>query len=260
MRRKALWFLLLTVLVAGCSPNTYLKKMMDRIVPDDDDAFARTYLETVRSRDFDTAISQLAPQFVKAGIKVKLAKVATFLDQGTPVSIEIVGCNVFSSSGKRRSNLTYQYHFTNSWLLASVVVDTDTVNNQKQVFGMHVNPIPKSLKELNAFTISGKGVQNYAMLMLAMLVPLFILYVLVVCIRTNIRKRKWLWIIFILLGLGKLSLNWTSGQILFNPLSFHIQLFGAAVFKPGPLGAILFLMRRKQLQVATSSPSLTTND
>jgi hypothetical protein len=69
------------------------------------------------------------------------------------------------------------------------------------------------------------------------------------------RRRKWLWIIFILIGFGKLSLNWTTGQILFNPLSFYVQLFSVAVIKHGPyapwifsisipLGAIIFFLKK----------------
>jgi len=39
------------------------------------------------------------------------------------------------------------------------------------------------------------------------------LYALLVCIRTPIRRRKWLWIIVTILGIGKLGIDWSSGEL-----------------------------------------------
>jgi hypothetical protein len=236
------------------------------MVPDEDEKLAKECLKALSMRDFETVKSQLDPQFVKPGIESDISETADMLDHGVPLSLELVGCNVFSSSGKRRSSLTYQYQFPDSWVLASVTVDT--VNGNQKVFGVSVQPIPKSLRELNAFTFADKDVQHYVMLILSMAIPLFILITLVICIRTKLKKRKWLWIIFILLGFGKLGLNWTTGQILYNPLSVNVQLFGVAVFKQGlyapwiisislPLGAIIFLIMKKKLAVV--QPPLVVN-
>ena len=243
----------------GCDLNPDLKDMMGRMAPDDDEEFAKRYLEILRNEDFDTAIRLLDPRFVKAGIESDLTAVASLLRQGDPISLELVGCKVFSGPDKRRTKLTYQYQFPNSWLLASVLVET--VDGQKRIFEVRVNPTPKSAEELNAFTLSGRSVHNYVMLLLAMLIPIFIVVSLVVCIRTKLKKLKWLWIIFILLGFGRLGLNWSTGQVLFNPLSFHVQLLGASMVRQGlyapwiitispPLGAIIFLACRRRLQVA----------
>ena len=226
------------------------------MAPDDDEVLAHEYLDALRSRDFDTAIRLLDPQFNQPGIESNLTVVADVLDQGDVVSLELVGCNIFSTPQKRRSSLTYQYEFTNTWVLAALTIDT--VDDQKQVFGINVNSIPNSLGKLNAFTFEGKGLKHYAMLFGAIGIPLFILYALISCIRTKIRKRKWLWILFILFGFGSLGFNWSTGQLLFNPLSFNFQLFGAGITKQGlyapwivslslPLGAILFFVRKNKL-------------
>lgn len=61
-------------------------------------------------------------------------------------------------------------------------------------------PIPQSLETLNAFTFKNKGMLHIVFLILSIITPIFILTVLVICVRTKIKKRKWLWIIFILLG------------------------------------------------------------
>ena len=232
---------------------------MDRMAPDDDEALAKECLSALRAGDFETVAEQLDPQFVTPGIESNLTRVAAMLDHGEPLSVELVGCNVFSTPGKKRSHLTYQYQFTNAWALAAITIDT--AGGTKRVFGVNVNPIPKSLGELNAFTLSGKSIKQYFVLILAAVVPIFIIWIVVLCARTKMR-RKWLWIIFILLGIIQVKLNWTTGQIGVQPLSF--QLFGAGAAKMGlyapwiltvsfPLGAILFLVKRKRLEARVTA-------
>lgn len=82
-----------------------------------------------------------------------------------------------------------KYQFTNAWVLAAVTIDTAGEN--KTLTGINVNPIPKSLGELNAFTLSGKSVTHYILLAITVAVPVFIVWVIVLCARTKIRK-KWL--------------------------------------------------------------------
>jgi hypothetical protein len=111
--------------------------------------------------------------------------------------------------------------------------------------------------------LAGKNLLQYVTLSFAILIPIFTLYVLVLCIRTKMEKRKWLWIIFIIIGIGKFTVNWTTAQWQFAPLSF--QFFGASAFAPMysawlisislPLGAIVFLIRRRKL-VASIEPPL----
>ncbi len=78
----------------------------------------------------------------------------------------------------------------------------------------------------------------------------------VIAVRTKLR-RKWLWLLFILVGVGHLSINWTTGQLSFQPI--YIVLCSIGAFRPlygawllhvaFPLGAVIFLVRRKQLQL-----------
>jgi hypothetical protein len=70
-------------------------------------------------------------------------------------------------------------------------------------------------------------------------------------------KKKWLWLIFIVVGIGKLFVNWTTGQVFFTPLAIQLppaganaQLYGPwLVYVSIPLGAIIFLIMRKRFVV-----------
>lgn len=83
-----------------------------------------------------------------------------------------------------------------------------------------------------------------------------IVYALIVCVRTPIAKRKWLWMIFIVVGLANLSFNWTNGNYTIAPFYFSILgsgFFSASLYAPTiitlafPLGAVVFLLRRCSL-------------
>jgi hypothetical protein len=62
--------------------------------------------------------------------------------------------------------------------------------------------------------------------------------------------RKWLWVLFILAGVGKFAVNWTSGEWGIAPLSLQLLSASAVASLYGPwilsfslpLGAIVFLV------------------
>lgn len=93
---------------------------------------------------------------------------------------------------------------------------------------------------------------------------MLILVALIVCIRSRIR-RKWLWIIFILLGFVQFRFDWSSGQFNVQPAS--LMLFGASFMRLGPyapwilgfaipVGAITFLLLRRWL-IIEEAPKAT---
>ena len=168
-----------------------------------------------------------------------------------PVSTKVVGFRRFLGN-VRRTEITLEYEFPQKWLLAEVV--TQKSGGVTTIVGFHVTPIADSLENLNRFTLVGKGAPQYEILSLAVLAPLFSLYVFVLCIKTRMGKKKWLWLIFILLGIGKLVVNWTTGQVFFTPIAIQLppaganaQLYGPwLVYVSIPLGAIIFLIMRKR--------------
>ena len=120
----------------------------------------------------------------------------------------------------------------------------------------------QSLEEANRFTFEGKGPIHYIVFALTVAVPLFIVYALVLCFKTPIARRKWLWLLFVALGFFQLTLNWTDGAFGIQPISF--ALLGAGFVRAGPympfifnvtipIGAIVFLARRRSLAARSTS-------
>ncbi len=259
-KRSVIFLVLLTysTLFVGCDFKEHLKKQLEKFVPKEADKFAHAYIDILLKGDIEQAEELLDPQVVTLKTRSRIQEVVNLLDKGELISIEIVGVNVLRNKNKVRNSLTYQLHFKDAWLLATFIVDD--ISGNLQIFRFQINTIPKSLEEINAFTFSGKSFRHYIILLLAACIPVFIVYTIVLCVRTKM-KRKWLWIIFMLFGVGKYSFNWTSGQMGFQPISFLIP--GAAAFKGGPyapwiisisvpIGALFFILKRRKIRKSES--------
>ena len=124
------------------------------------------------------------------------------------------------------------------------------------LLGLHIRPLPASLGEINAFTLAGKSPLHYVFLGAVVFMPLFLIYMVVMIIRTKV-KRKWLWIPLMFVGICQFSLNWTTGEFGFRLINVNTPGFG--VYRPGlygpwslfasiPIGAIIFLIKLRTLE------------
>jgi hypothetical protein len=183
---------------------------------------------------------------------------AALIPPGPPSSITLVGAYKNWVNGDTSQNLTFEYEFSGKWFLINVA--TKKTPTSLAIVGMHINPLAASLDEINRFTLSGKSPLQYLTLSLAAACALFTLYALVVCLRTKMTRRKWPWVLFILVGFGKFAVDWTSGAWGITPLA--LQFFSASALEEFygpwivavsvPVGAIVFLVRRKRLAAESS--------
>lgn len=266
-------FLSCLIFIVGCDFKENLRKQLAKFTPKEADKFARSYIDILLKGDIEKAEELLDPRGVNSKTQSQIQEVVNLLDKGELVSIEIIGVNVLRTKDRTRdakvrvrNTLTYQLQFKNAWLLAIVTIE-GTSTNQK-IYNFRLNPIPRSLEEINAFTFSGKSFRHYIILLIAIGIPVFILYTIVLCIRTKM-KRRWLWIIFMFFGVGRYSFNWTNGLMGFQPLS--IQLIPTSVFRGGPyapwiiyisvpIGALAFILKMRKIKKRESAKVSKTPD
>jgi hypothetical protein len=241
--------LLAALALVGCDQKTWFEKF----IPKEEEEFSKNYIAFFQAHDFEHIEAKIDPSLKNAQLRSNLEQIAAFFPAEKPIDIQTVGAQSFSNADMSQVNLTFQYKYPGKWLLVNVVLKKrggDTV-----VMGVNVQPLRDSLESINRFTFEGKDGVQYIVLAATVIVPLFILYALVLCARTSIPKRKWLWILFILVGFAQVTLNWSDGNVHINPL--RVQLFGAGFWKAGPfapwllsvslpIGAIVFLLRRKK--------------
>jgi hypothetical protein len=251
-----------SILVVACSQEDWFRK----VAPPAQQEIGRHYIEQLRNRDFgdiQKVIDSSISEELRGGI---LEQMADSIPAGTPTSVKLVGANQFSSEKVGTTlNLTYEFQFGDKFLLINVA--RKTKDGVDTIIGLRVQPLSASLEVLNRFTLSNKTAFQYCVLVAAIAAALFTLYALVVCIRTKMARRKWLWVLFILFGFGKIMVNWTTGA--WDFMILNAQLFsasaGAAYFGPWiisvslPVGAVFFLSRRKELEATPSPASESTS-
>jgi hypothetical protein len=242
------------VLTAGLTACT-AKELVEKMADPEKLKIARSYHERLVAGEVEVLAAELDPA-IRTGKEIEqLNFMRTLIPPGPPRSVEIVGYYMHYTNGQVSYNVTHQYAYEGKWVISNVVW-TDKGNATRQILGMNITPLDQSLQEIHAFTFRRAGLAHYLVLIAAMVIPVFVLVTLVVCIRTKLPRRKWLWVLFILVGFGQVSLNWTTGETAVRPL--HFQLFGAGVSFGGlygpwmlmvsvPVGAIAFWFKRRRM-------------
>lgn len=258
--RAVLALLLLPLLVAGCGlvPNDPTDLVSNEV-----DDFAQDYIWMVVLGSREQALEQMAPEVRDQETLQALARIRRALGAREPEGTELVGYQSLTQDGHTRRRLTYQAQYGDQWVLTTVVVDQNA-QDEYQVAGINFQPLEASLQEIHAFTLGGKTPVHYAFLALGVLFPLLSLWALARCFGSDV-DRKWLWLVFIALGLGKVSINWTTGEVTTQLLS--VQLLSAMVSRTGfygawtiaisaPVGAFWFLVRswRSESSAASVEP------
>jgi len=248
------------LLLAGC----YKQPGAGQDPPKDVLLFAREQLEATRKRDFAEVERNLSSQLLKSqNVRAGLESAAAIFPAEEPKSVSLLA---FVQNKKNSStDLAFEYRYATNWLLARASILK--TNNSMVAVGLFVNPCYVPVEDMLSMNWSRHGPLHYLFVAVAITDPVFILAALVLCVRTQIPKRKWLWLLFISVGWVQLTLNWHTGEWRVNPLSF--QLLGSGYFAPMlyspiiwplyitvsfPLGAIIFLWRR---HIMTGGSDLT---
>ena len=218
---------------------------------------ARGSIELLRTKNYDEVLKRfVAESRDDPQIAERMPIVAGQFPDGDPVGIKLVGYQftTFSPSGGASStnySIAFEYEYPSIWIVT--VAALRRANDETLLTGINTFRNLQSLEDLNALTFQNKGPVHVAMAFLAVAVFCFVAATLITAIRTKIPKRKWLWIIFIIVGIGQVSLNWTTGEM---NLAANFNLFAAGIVKQGlgpwvlqvgiPLGAALFWWRRQK--------------
>lgn len=236
------------LLLLGCSQQQMLQKFSTPA----DQAVAEAYISDLQARRFDAIEKDLDPSIKTPDVHATLVRMAGFFPAGAPTSIKLVGAHRMYSPAGVQTSTSFEYRWGDKWLLCSIAIQK--TKTTITILGFNINPEKESLEDQTRFTLAGKSPAQYAILAGAVLAFSLTLYALVICIRTRGLRRKWLWILFILVGFGLLSANWTTGEVGYQLV--YITLFSAGAFAPlygpwtitmsAPVGAMVFLWRRWQ--------------
>ena len=251
---------LFTLLAAipGCSQET----IMARYTPADADARARTYIAQIARGNVDSAIARLEPSIADARGRREMQKIGDLLRGENFDSTRVIGAQTTTVSDVRRVNLAYELHSAHGWFVASVA----TVDSANQWFveGVTAQSIAHPLEQDMAFQLSGKSFTHYAWLAIAFAAAAMSIGVAVFLAFRPAMPKRWRWVLLSFVGVGAFRLNWATGAIDFNAISF--QVGSASILKSGvvapwilsfgiPVGAIAAFAAYRQWRIASLPPA-----
>ena len=247
----------LTILLSACSQERALRTFATPAA----DSVARDFIQQLRRGD-PAASRRLSPDLLRVeGIQDSLRNVTRYFPPGPVRETELVGAEAFVEPGLTTRRLVYQEHSAGGWALVQVVIVEDEAK-YRYVGGVNVMRTQGRIQDANAFTLAGTGPVHWMMLALAIGVPLFCMAAAVRVARTPM-PRRWLWALFALLAAGKLTLNWSTGDL--SMALINLQLLGAGAMRTGlggpwllsvalPLGAIISLAKRRRFLADQDQP------
>ncbi|MEO7039573.1 MAG: hypothetical protein ABI446_08730 [Gemmatimonadaceae bacterium] len=213
------------------------------------DALGRQTIALLESGDFTSLMPIMDPSLTSYSAWEQMMVVRDTLRSVKRDSTAPIGWNIFESPETYRANVTYQLH-GQGWAL--ITINVMRHEGRLVVAGIHVSRNDSSLAQMNAFHFGGKPPVQYFVFFAAMLSAIISIVAAVVVGRTRMPKR-WLWTFVALIGVGRLALNWTTGETAYSSVQF--VLFGAGFLRVGftgpwiihlslPAGAAYALWRR----------------
>ena len=238
---------------------------LDKVAPRDADRYARSIISRLRYETYEQFEPSLAPVLRTApNTSTTLIGVVqpALIRIGGIDSVQLVDAAAFFSAGRKATErwLTYQVFGDRGLLLMKVGLVEDS--SGRLLESLIFQPEIQTLQTQNDFRRHVKFPQ-LLMLIAAMGVGALSLAAALLVIRAPV-PRKYLWGLASLIGVSGVTMDWTSGDIFFQP--FSIFALSAMFSRDGfagawqiavafPIGAILALQRRYRALHAPLGPN-----
>jgi len=248
--KKIIYFsIVFTIGLYSCNPKIDFTK----IIPSHIDKYATDFMIEVHKGNLDSCLSHMSMELKNGAGKQKLNKSYAFIKNYSIDSFRLINANkrtLYGDNGFTDYWIEYEYFLTDQYLYSSLGIREQ--NGILTVLSFNGSIASESVEKVHELNLKGKGILHYLFLVLAISIPIFILISLIFVIKTKL-KRKWLWIIGVLFGFFKFSINWTTGQVGFSLI--NISILGAGFSKSGniapwflsfsiPIVAIIFWYKR----------------
>jgi len=246
MRKNISHFLMglfCVALLAGCGEDARIQKA----VPKEADTLARDFIAAIETKNSDAALKLIEPQVRKEATEKIKSIVQLFVD-GKPRQVKPVGVRAQKKGEERLIQVSYQLYYPDKAIITTLVI-LETPKD-RFIVSARLDPIKEPLEKLYAFKLFGKSFFHYIVLLLAIIVPLFIVYTLWQCVQSSV-KWKWAWAVAIVLAFFPIYLDWTTGRafirlvsVLFFGVSVVNQKYSPLILAVGiPIGAIVFYFK-----------------
>ncbi|MET0375609.1 MAG: hypothetical protein ABW128_15305 [Rhizorhabdus sp.] len=174
--------------------------------------------------------NQIRPQLVHAFPRMRAALPSGPIAGTAMIDARFVKVMPAQGSARRTAQLAYELSTGNRRSLAVIIIERDAT---ARITAFTITPIDRPAAELYALDFGRASPVHYLMLLLLPAAVALSIAAIILLWRTALFGRRWLWTIGCLFGLGRLTLNWSTGELLFTP--FYVQLLSAGFLKAGVL-------------------------
>ena len=252
LRLSALIFAALLLATLGCN----LQRSVLNAFPQQEAAATQT-VALLLAGDITSLKERMDLALKGPDIDKRLAKMEALFPEGDPLSIKVIGIQSLRTSSSLQTDVVLEYEFATGWMLAQVGLNQ--TDSTILISAFNVEAESDSVEHVNEFTLHNRSVGQFIFLAAAVADLAFVLYVFVRCARTRMR-RKWIWLCASAVGLGAMSLNWSTAGIAWRifwiqipPTSAAHDLYNPWVFGISfPLGAMACFAHLRGLAQNTS--------
>lgn len=258
---KIIFILFFISIITSCNFENNIKEN----VPKNVKSVINDFTLCIQNGEYDNCFDLLNSELRNENVRNYLISLNSQIQNSKLDSFNIVGYKkktFFNENTSINYGLDYEFVLENKYLFITFLVNENNDKLTINAFNASVND--ESIVKEN-FSLENKSFLHYMFLFFAIIIPIFIIITLIFAIKSKL-NRKWLWIIGILFGLIKFSINWDSGISDIDIINF--QIFSAGFSRTGiaspwivsfsiPVFAILFwYIRQKNLKSVNDKNSL----
>lgn len=202
------------------------------------EAVAMDVLKAVRDVNEGVMRARLTPEGSAAISHSQFRQLRVYTPSGEPTRRRLI--NFVHRYGQTESlSLQYELTYPGEGVLYDIYLKRPKGGAWRAEY-VHLQRASDAQLAPNRFTLA-KPPGHWLFLALTLLSLLTMLAALVVIVRAPRFKRKWLWAILALTGLGSFSMNWSTGQVFFNPVT--VALVGVGATTQGFLGFFPYIVK-----------------
>lgn len=228
-RPLAVRAILLCLLLLGCSQQ----HVLDQLTTPADRALALAAIADLHRNDMGALEARLVPA-IRPQLAAAMPDMRAALPQSRQRQARLVnaGRNRLVADGRTsmRTFLAYEISGGGQYSLARVTI---LQGRPALVETILIDRLDGPIGALTDFDFSGKSPRHYAFLALVPLVLALTVAALVRVWRSGRFRHRWLWTLGCLVGVTRITLDWTSGALFFSPI--HFVLFSSSIFRASVL-------------------------
>lgn len=254
--------LLAVVVAAGLSACKPIEIKADPAA----EAVARATYDDLAAGRVAQIQARLTPEAAKVTTPAQILSLRPYAETGAPTARRLIGTNSFKDlSGPETQTLTYELAYPGRTVLYTVTLKRPGPTTTWGVQSANLNRATDAELAKGRFTLTGRSPTQLLFLAATALSPLLMLTAIIAVFRAPGLKRKWLWVLLSLVGIGTATMNWTTGQAGFQPIM--LTLIGSGVMKQGlsnffpwmvkftlPVGAVIAHWRAAKARRAAVTP------